>query len=957
MKKIFLLLLGSTISIVTMAQQIFTSSGTFTVPAGVTSITVEVVGAGGRGGSNGAGGGGGGGYASGAYTVVPGATHAVVIGLSASGTGTSSIASLGISATKGGNGTSKTNPQIIGGGGAGGYGIGGQINRTGGAGGGGYYTYFGGGGGGAAGSTGNGGIGGNSIAFTGVCQTPGGLGGIGGGLPGGNGGKGSGFSDVNCNVTNPATTGANYGGGGGGGNGNGGAASSGSNGFVKITLCNPIGAPTGAAEQSFCNPATVADLVSQGTNIQWYASATGGTALTSTEALVNNTTYYAEQISEPCETIVRLAVVATVNQTSAPLTSSTQTFCIGSTVANLVAGGTAIKWYTTATGGTSLASTTALATGTYYASQTLNTCESVRTAVAVTVNTTAAPTASAQTFCNSVPTVANLVANGTAIKWYAAATGGTALVSTTTLTTGTYYASQTLNTCESTRTSVSVTLNTTGAPLTSSTQTFCIGSTVANLVAGGTAIKWYTAATGGTALVSTIALTTGTYYASQTINACEGSRTAVTVTVNSSVAPTATATQTFCGSTNLSQLVVTGTGIKWYTAATGGTEYPSALLGSIGLVNGSSYFASQTVNGCESQIRTQVTVVINAIPSAPNATAQSLCNTALVSNLLPNGPAFKWYSTAAGGTALVSTATLTAGNYYVSQTANGCESVRTAVAVTLNTTSAPTAVAQSFCGVTRVGDLVATGTGLNWYNQLTGGTALSSVSVITSGSYYVSQTINGCESSRTLVIVTIDPVVVNTTTVAACDTYTWAKNGVVYTASGTYTVVTGCNSEVLELTINTSPVATVTRSGDNLNVNATTGATYQWVKCDSSSTSITGATSPTYLAIAAGSYAVEVTNNGCTVTSTCFDVVTLGVNSIDVANLNLYPNPVTDALTITYTKNISGIQVFDITGRLIKNIITNTSEVSVDMSEMPAAVYIVKVIAENTSSEFRVMKN
>ena len=38
--------------------QIFTTSGNFTVPAGITSITIEVVGAGGKGGNNGGGGGG-----------------------------------------------------------------------------------------------------------------------------------------------------------------------------------------------------------------------------------------------------------------------------------------------------------------------------------------------------------------------------------------------------------------------------------------------------------------------------------------------------------------------------------------------------------------------------------------------------------------------------------------------------------------------------------------------------------------------------------------------------------------------------------------------------------------------------------------------------------------------------------------------------------------------------------
>ncbi len=70
--------------------QVFTANGTFTVPAGVTNIMVEVIGGGGGGASGSAGGtrgcgGMGGGYGKSYFTVVPGANHAVVIG--AGGTG------------------------------------------------------------------------------------------------------------------------------------------------------------------------------------------------------------------------------------------------------------------------------------------------------------------------------------------------------------------------------------------------------------------------------------------------------------------------------------------------------------------------------------------------------------------------------------------------------------------------------------------------------------------------------------------------------------------------------------------------------------------------------------------------------------------------------------------------------------------------------------------------------
>ena len=410
MKKLILLLFCSTFGGLAIAQQSFTTSGTFTVPAGVTSVTVEVIGAGGRGGDNGAGGGGGGGYSSGVYNVVPGETHAVIVGLATSGNGQSSVASLGLSATKGSNGTSQINPQIIGGGGNGGFGIGGQINRTGGAGGGGYYTYFGGGGGGAAGSVSNGGNGGNTIVWTGICQTPGGAGGTSGGFPAGDGGKGAGFTDANCTVTNPSQGGANYGAGGGGANGNGGSYSFGSNGFVQFSWCGQLGAPTGAASQALCSPATVADLVAQGTNIQWYLTPTGGSPLTATTTLTNNTNYYAQQSSGTCISNARLQVLATlVTPFGPPTGNANQSFCNSATVADLTAQGTNIQWYTAATGGTAIANNTALTNNTtYYAEQNAQACETIiRLAVLVNIANANAATTVASTTISATQTGAN----------------------------------------------------------------------------------------------------------------------------------------------------------------------------------------------------------------------------------------------------------------------------------------------------------------------------------------------------------------------------------------------------------------------------------------------------------------------------------------------------------------------------------------------------------------------
>lgn len=221
-------------ALTTQSQVVMTQSGPFVVPAGVTSITLELIGAGGNGASNGGGGGGGGAYVRGTANVSPGQTISIVVG--EGGSELATIAGgLGMFANAGQNATTVPNPNL-GGGGAGGTGVGGQINRSGGAGGGGYWTYFGGGGGGAAGPTGNGTAGGNTIVYNGSnCLTPGGAGGAGGGGQAGAGGKGAGFTDNNCTVSDLAEDGGNYGAGGGGGNGIGSPVGIGGGGVCIIT--------------------------------------------------------------------------------------------------------------------------------------------------------------------------------------------------------------------------------------------------------------------------------------------------------------------------------------------------------------------------------------------------------------------------------------------------------------------------------------------------------------------------------------------------------------------------------------------------------------------------------------------------------------------------------------------------------------------------------------------------
>ena len=101
---------------------------------------------------------------------------------------------------------------------------------------------------------------------------------------------------------------------------------------MLISIHGNPDAPTGSATQTFCAAGTIADLSATGTSIQWYAAATGGSAISSGTALVDGTTYYASQTVGICESVTRLAVTVTLNPAATANAGTPQSICAGSTV-------------------------------------------------------------------------------------------------------------------------------------------------------------------------------------------------------------------------------------------------------------------------------------------------------------------------------------------------------------------------------------------------------------------------------------------------------------------------------------------------------------------------------------------------------------------------------------------------------------------------------------------------
>lgn len=92
------------------------------------------------------------------------------------------------------------------------------------------------------------------------------------------------------------------------------------------------------------------------------------------------------------------------------------------------------------------------------------------------------------------------------------------------------------------------------------------------------------------------------------------------------------------------------------------------------------------------------------------------------------------------------------------------------------------------------------------------------------------------------------------------------------------------------------PVVTVIDNGD-ATITASTGNSYSWINCATENI-IPDQATQIFTPIVNGSYAALVTINGCSDTSECIDINSVGISEINVNEINLYPNPTKCNVTI-----------------------------------------------------------
>ena len=553
------------------------------------------------------------------------------------------------------------------------------------------------------------------------------------------------------------------------------------------------------------------------------------------------------------------------------------------------------------------------------------------------------------------------------------------------------------------------------APTAPSPQNFCSPATVANLTATGTSIKWYTTSSGGTALSTSASLATGTYYASQTVNGLESSRTQVTVNISTPpTAPTSiSGNTTICSGSSTTLTASGGSGgsgctYQWYSGSCGsGSVLGTGSSLSVSPTSNTTYYVRRVGNTpCNSITTTcaSVTVTVTVPPTAPTSISgtTTICSGSSTTLTAEGGSegsgcTYQWYSGSCGsGSVLGIGASLPVNpisntTYYVRRVGNTpCSSITTTCAsVTVNVTTSPTAPTSisgntTICSgssttLTAEGGSEGSGCTYQWYSGSCGsGSVLGTgsslpVSPTSNTTYYVrrvgSSPCNSITTTCAQVTVTVNPILAPSVIIAAsggsmvCDgtpiiftatptdgglspTYQWQVNGenkgdnaptyiydnpansakviCIMTPNSSCAIPTTATSNEITVTVNTPPTAPTSISGNTTicSGSATTltatggsegsGCTYQWYSdsCGSGSVLGTGSSLPVSPTSNTTYYVRRVGNTPCnSITTTCA-TVTVTVSTPPTAPTSVTPSNSTicsgDPVTLTAAGGSSG---------------------------------------------------
>ena len=79
----------------------------------------------------------------------------------------------------------------------------------------------------------------------------------------------------------------------------------------------------------------------------------------------------------------------------------------------------------------------------------------------------------------------------------------------------------------------------------------------------------------------------------------------------------------------------------------------------------------------------------------------------------------------------------------------------------------------------------------------------------------------------------------------------------------------------------------------------------------------------------------------------------LSIRDDNTNPIRIYPNPANDILKVEHARSIDKLEIINLFGEVIKTLTSNLSEINMDVSELSAGVYFIRISVQNT---FQIMK-
>ncbi len=160
-------------------------------------------------------------------------------------------------------------------------------------------------------------------------------------------------------------------------------------------------------------------------------------------------------------------------------------------------------------------------------------------------------------------------------------------------------------------------------------------------------------------------------------------------------------------------------------------------------------------------------------------------------------------------------------------------------------------------------------------------------------------------------------------------------------------------SDSLQLAVVAPAMPTISADGNTLATGA--ALAYQWYL---DGAPIPGAEGPVWTAEVSGEYQVSTVDaNGCSALSEPVTVIVSSLHDQASAPLHLYPNPASEKVYLSDRIPAGRIELYDINGRMVlQQQLIPVHNAAIDISELPAGVYSVRLITDEKGAVVKLVK-